>query len=47
MKKIINKCGGKSSGCAVEFELPKGLTPHKVSDNSTEQGQAGTKQTSN
>lgn len=28
-----NKCGSKSSGCAVEFELPKLETPIRVSDN--------------
>jgi hypothetical protein len=31
----INKCGGKSSGCAVEFELPKLETPIRISDNVT------------
>jgi hypothetical protein len=28
-----NKCGGKSSGCAVEFELPKLETAIRVTDN--------------
>lgn len=43
MEKLINKCGGKSSGCAVEYELPKGVTPHKVTDNGGSQGEAGGK----
>lgn len=46
MKTIKAKCGGKSSGCAVEFDLPKGITPHRISDRSKEQSEAGTKQTS-
>jgi hypothetical protein len=32
-KKISNKCGGKNSGCAVQFDLPKLETPIRVSDN--------------
>ena len=32
-KTITQKCGGKSSGCAVEFELPKLETPIRISDN--------------
>lgn len=37
---IENKCGGKSSGCCVELELPYGTTPIKVSDNNPGQSQA-------
>lgn len=40
---ISNKCGGKSSGCCVELELPYGIAPNKISDNTTQPGQAGTK----
>ena len=31
-KKVTCKCGGKSSGCAVEFDLPKLETPIRISD---------------
>lgn len=40
-----NKCGGKSSGCAVEFELPKGITPHKVTDKGKTQSEGSGGQT--
>lgn len=32
-KEKFCKCGGKSSGCAVQFDLPKLETPIRVSDN--------------
>lgn len=41
-----NKCGGKSTGCTVEFELPYGIAKGKVTDESPQQNQAGTAQTS-
>lgn len=44
--KIKNRCGGKKTGCAVEFDLPSGITPHKVTDKGVSQGEAGTKSTS-
>jgi len=44
MKTINNKCGGKKSGCCVEFELPYGLAPKHVTDKLPNiQHQAGTK----
>ncbi len=41
MKKVFNKCGGKSSGCCADITLPYGLAPKRVTDNSASQGQAG------
>lgn len=32
MKTINNRCGKKTSGCAVEYELPYGLAPKRISD---------------
>lgn len=47
MKKTVkNKCGGKKGGCAVEYELPYGITKSKVTDEAAGQNQAGTSQTS-
>lgn len=45
-KTIKSKCGGKKGGCAVEYELPYGITKTKVSDEAPGQNQAGTTQTS-
>lgn len=44
-KTVIQKCGGKSSGCTVEFELPYGQTKHKVTDAAPGQNQAGSVKT--
>jgi hypothetical protein len=32
VKIIIQKCGGKSSGCCADIILPHGTTPIRVSD---------------
>lgn len=40
--KVINKCGGKKTGCTVEFDLPYGYAPKHVNDNKVNpQGEAG------
>lgn len=42
--KTVGKCGGKKTGCTVEFELPYGLAPKHVTDrNPGIQVQAGSK----
>lgn len=44
MKTIIeSKCGGKKGGCCVEYELPYGVAPKRISDNPRPQIQAGDK----
>lgn len=44
MKTIKNRCGKKTSGCAVEYELPYGIAPKHVSDvKPNPQGEAGLK----